>query len=990
MKLKQFLISLLLIFNLVTVSFAADSVTGNVFVQPSVGGAASFNTTNLPITGGEVNTAQGISTAATPTFAGIISGPSTLNGTVSTESAQLGAEFLSGTGWTSTGWTGSWATGWTHTTGNTTVLSQSSTPTAATLYSMVYTITGRTAGSITITFGGNSISGIYNTNGWGKTTATTGNLTITPTTDFNGTIVISIKPVTGTSNPVSTFKSLSGDTISEIRVNNYDNYFNGYQSGGYCTFGSADNMGYGYQCLKYLTSGIDNIGYGWNAGSYLSDMSSYNETPVGGLYLGAMTMPLADAGSNETIMGNYTAGHGSNTVTIGNSVVTDNYFNGNLRASTIIGGTGTTSDLTLQTTSGVGTTGADMHFLVGNNGRTEAATILNSGNVGIGTTSPLTKLNIVDTISTSPRGILSSQFSTDTNGARLGLYKYRGTEAAPTTIVTGDSLGMIMFGGYDGVNLLEMASIKAGSSGTIAATRVPSYLSFSTATDALPSVLTERIRIDNAGILNQKSNTALESAPLGAELLSASNWTSTGWTGSWGIGWTHTVGNTTALSNTLVAVTNSLYQVTYTVTGRTAGTFTIAFGGASITTLSATGAWGPKATSTGSLSITPTTDFDGTIVISIKQITGVYNAIYAIQDNLGNNTYEMRISLSTLYNTNNGKDAGRSNTTGTGNTNSGVSAGFSNTTGTYNTNSGVSAGRSNTTGTSNTNSGVNAGFSNTTGTNNTNSGVNAGFSNTTGTGNTNNGKDAGRYLTDGTTPNINSTYSLFLGNDTRAFAASGNNEIVIGSTAIGAGSNTVTLGNTSITNTVLRGTITDSNYGAGAATFDASGNISSSSDERLKNIQGNFTAGLAELMNIQPINYKWNNKSGLDQTATYTGFSAQNVKKYIPEAVGKNADGYYSINDRPIIAALVNAIKDLQMQIDVLKKVAGIKVVTQAVTPIADNDNSRIVCIDAIRDKSIETLVAEKQAAQEAAKAEAEAKAKLNDNEGITETTIKK
>ena len=54
----------------------------------------------------------------------------------------------------------------------------------------------------------------------------------------------------------------------------------------------------------------------------------------------------------------------------------------------LIGGSTTTSDLTLQTTSGVGATGADMHFLTGNNGATEAMTILNSGNVGIGTTSP--------------------------------------------------------------------------------------------------------------------------------------------------------------------------------------------------------------------------------------------------------------------------------------------------------------------------------------------------------------------------------------------------------------------------------------------------------------------------------------------------------------------------------------------------------------------------------------------------------------------------
>ena len=50
----------------------------------------------------------------------------------------------------------------------------------------------------------------------------------------------------------------------------------------------------------------------------------------------------------------------------------------------LIGGTTTTSPLTYKTTTGVGTTGADHIFQVGNNGATEAMRILNSGNVGIG------------------------------------------------------------------------------------------------------------------------------------------------------------------------------------------------------------------------------------------------------------------------------------------------------------------------------------------------------------------------------------------------------------------------------------------------------------------------------------------------------------------------------------------------------------------------------------------------------------------------------
>lgn len=73
-------------------------------------------------------------------------------------------------------------------------------------------------------------------------------------------------------------------------------------------------------------------------------------------------------------------------------------FIGNTAGFTLIGGTSTTADLTFQTTSGVGATGADMHFLVGNNGATEAMTILNSGNVGIGTTSPSANLDIIGQI----------------------------------------------------------------------------------------------------------------------------------------------------------------------------------------------------------------------------------------------------------------------------------------------------------------------------------------------------------------------------------------------------------------------------------------------------------------------------------------------------------------------------------------------------------------------------------------------------------------
>lgn len=65
-----------------------------------------------------------------------------------------------------------------------------------------------------------------------------------------------------------------------------------------------------------------------------------------------------------------------------------------LTSPLIIGGTSTTDDLVLRTTSGVGTTGSDMIFQGGNNGATEFARFLNNGNFGIGTPNPTNFLHL--------------------------------------------------------------------------------------------------------------------------------------------------------------------------------------------------------------------------------------------------------------------------------------------------------------------------------------------------------------------------------------------------------------------------------------------------------------------------------------------------------------------------------------------------------------------------------------------------------------------
>jgi hypothetical protein len=108
-------------------------------------------------------------------------------------------------------------------------------------------------------------------------------------------------------------------------------------------------------------------------------------------------------------------------------------------------------------------------------------------------------------------------------------------------------------------------------------------------------------------------------------------------------------------------------------------------------------------------------------------------------------------------------------------------------------------------------------------------------------------------------------------------------------------------------------------YGVGTATFDASGNITSASDIRLKTNIKDYKTGLSELMNIQPISFKWRKESGNETDSTYAGFSAQNVKANIPYGTGVNTDGYLSLVDRAILASCVNAIKELKKENDLLK-----------------------------------------------------------------------
>jgi hypothetical protein len=108
----------------------------------------------------------------------------------------------------------------------------------------------------------------------------------------------------------------------------------------------------------------------------------------------------------------------------------------------------------------------------------------------------------------------------------------------------------------------------------------------------------------------------------------------------------------------------------------------------------------------------------------------------------------------------------------------------------------------------------------------------------------------------------------------------------------------------------------------GTASKPGGGTWAVFSDERLKNIKGNYNSGLSAVMKLQPLRYEYkpDNALGIKSEGEHIGFGAQAVQKVIPEAVTTNGSGYLMVNNDPIIWTMLNAIKEQQQEIVELKK----------------------------------------------------------------------
>ena len=103
-------------------------------------------------------------------------------------------------------------------------------------------------------------------------------------------------------------------------------------------------------------------------------------------------------------------------------------------------------------------------------------------------------------------------------------------------------------------------------------------------------------------------------------------------------------------------------------------------------------------------------------------------------------------------------------------------------------------------------------------------------------------------------------------------------------------------------------------------TVNATGDITAfaSSDERLKDNIQTIPNAVEKVQQIKGVSFDWNgnqtNHSGHD-----IGVIAQDIEKVLPEIVATRDDGYKAVRYEKIVALLIEAVKEQQLQIDELK-----------------------------------------------------------------------
>jgi hypothetical protein len=217
-----------------------------------------------------------------------------------------------------------------------------------------------------------------------------------------------------------------------------------------------------------------------------------------------LTGNLSFTGTGNRILGDFSNGTVANRVAFQTSTT-----NGNTSITAIPNGTSTTSSFQAFNTNDPANTSAtqvlalstESSFRNAINGTgtylpmtfftsgSERMRIDTSGNVGIGTASPVTLLTVDNGLITTGRYA---------NSGAIVLRSASGTQASPTAISTSTLLSVIVSRGYDGTTYRDVGSITTVSDGAVSSTSSPGAMAFNT-TPSGSTNLSERMRIDSSG-----------------------------------------------------------------------------------------------------------------------------------------------------------------------------------------------------------------------------------------------------------------------------------------------------------------------------------------------------------------------------------------------------------------------------------------------------------------------------------------------------------
>jgi len=240
------------------------------------------------------------------------------------------------------------------------------------------------------------------------------------------------------------------------------------------------------------------------------------------------------------------------------------------------------------------------------------------------------------------------------------------------------------------------------------------------------------------------------------------------------------------------------------------------------------------------------------------------------------------------------------------NTGFGVGAfGSATATGDFNSAFGYLALSSSTTGVRNTAIGSYASSRNTTGSNNAAVGTGALQDNTDGDYNTALGSGAGGNITTGDN-------NITIGYIAQVPTATANNQLSIGNSIYGLGMGTATpkIGIGNSTPTVALDVTGD---------VKVSGVLSTPSDMRLKKDIETLTDVLSKIEQLRGVRYEYKDQQKY-AVGPQVGVIAQELQKVFPELVRTDPDGFLSVNYSQLTGVLIQAVKEQQQEIDLLKK----------------------------------------------------------------------